>query len=262
MISLHGIIKYHTAPTTTVLMSLQNTLKCHNQSGDTRFSRSFSLFFILIIAPILVSGCSTKRPDESQYSGFLQDYSQVKNEHDATGDKVLRFVCPKLKSKTYYKVLIEPIQYYPEPQESEKVSAETLAQIKAYSDEAMMREIGTITEIADKPGEGVARMRVALTAVGASAVGLKPRQYVPMALVLSGARAAAGAHPEEATLFLEAELTDSLNGERLGIAIRSGTGERLKNVRKSGSIVTLESVKPLLDGWAKAYAKFLAETFR
>lgn len=225
-------------------------------------SKSISLFFTLLIASILVSGCAKKQPDGSQYSGFLQDYSQVRNEKDATGDKVLRFVSPKLKSQGYNKVLIEPIQYYPEPTESEKVSAKTLAQIQTYSGEAMTREIGNITTITDKPGEGVARMRVALTAVGTSAAGLKPHQYIPVALVLTGARAAAGAHPEDATLLLEAELTDSISGERLAVAIRSGTGERLKSIRQSGSVVTLESVKPLLDDWAKAYAKFLAETFR
>lgn len=254
--------KYHAALATTRLISLQITRMGLYQTGDNMLSRSLTLFFTLLITSILVSGCATKRPDESQYSGFLQDYSQVKNETDATGDKVLRFVSPKLKSKGYNKVLIEPIQYYPEPTESEKVSAESLAQIQTYSGEAMIREIGEFTEIADKPGEGVARMRVALTAVGASKAGLKPHQYIPVALVLTGARAAAGAHPEDATLLLEAELTDSINGERLAVAIRSGTGERLKSMRQSGSVVTLESVKPLLDAWAKAYAKFLAETFR
>lgn len=224
--------------------------------------RPLNLFFTLIIASIFISGCAKKMVDESQYSGFLQDYSQMNIEEDANGVQVLRFVSPTLKSQGYNKVLIEPIQYYPEPKETEEVTAETLDQIKAYIDEAMRREIGQIAKIVDKPGDGVARMRVALTAVGADAEGLKPRQFIPVALVLTGARAAAGHHPHNASLFLEAELTDSVNGGRLAIAIRGGKGDRLQSARTSGSPVTLTSVKPLIDGWAKAYAKFLAETFK
>lgn len=225
-------------------------------------SKYCTLFFTLLIASIFVSGCAKKMTDGSQHSGFLQDYSQMKIEKDTSGVQVLRFVSPELKSQGYNKVLIEPIQYYPEPKETAEVTADTLDQIKAYIDEAMRREIGQVANIVDKPGDGVARMRVALTAVGADAEGLKPGQFIPVALVLTGARAAMGNHPHNASLFLEAELTDSVNGGRLAVAIRGGEGERLQSARKSGSPVTLASVKPLLDEWAKAYAKFLAETFK
>jgi hypothetical protein len=44
-------------------------------------------------------------------------------------------------------------------------------------------------------------------------------------------------------------MSDSISGERLGIAVRKGTGERLKKVRQSGTELTVESLKPLLDRW-------------
>jgi hypothetical protein len=56
-------------------------------------------------------------------------------------------------------------------------------------------------------------------------------------------------------------MSDSISGERLGIAVRKGTGERLKKVRQSGTELTVESLKPLLDRWADAYAKFVFENF-
>ena len=226
------------------------------------FPRFLTLLLSMLLVSILMIGCGQKTTGGSQYSGFLNDYSEVQYEKDASGEKVLRFVSPSLKSQGYNKVLIEPIQYYPEPVASKDVTAETLDQIIAYVDEALRREVGSKVAIVNQPGDGVVRMRVALTAVGADAEGLKPHQFIPVALVLSGARAAAGAHPYQATLFLEAELTDSIKGERMAIAIRGGKGERLQKIRKSGSTVTLESVKPMLDDWAEAYAKFLAETFR
>ena len=48
-------------------------------------------------------------------------------------------------------------------------------------------------------------------------------------------------------MFLEAEMTDSVSGERLGLAVRRGTGQRLKKTQESGREVTLESIQPLLD---------------
>lgn len=224
--------------------------------------RLLHLLIIMLLVSLFISSCAQKTKDDASYSGFLDDYSQVKNEKDASGEKVLRFVSPRLRSQGYNKILIEPIQYYPDPRADNKVTVEVLEQIRAYIDEAMRLEIGQIVEIVNKPGTEVARMRVALTGVGADVEGLKPHQFIPVALVLTGARAAAGAHPEQASLFLEAELTDSINGERLAVAIRGGKGERLEKMRKSGSVVTLESVKPLLDDWAKAYAKFLADTVK
>ena len=161
-----------------------------------------------------------------------------------------------MTSQNYKKIMVDPVQYFPEPQATEKVSAEVLKQIKEYANYALRREIGKKIQVVDQPGPDTVRMKVALTAVGKSAEGLKPYQYVPVALVLTGARAAAGGHPEQATVFLEAEMTDSVNGDRLAIAVRSGTGERVAKVRDSGSPVTLDSVKPLLDMWAEAYADF------
>lgn len=193
---------------------------------------------------------------EDQYSGYLEDYSQLQNTRDTKGDAVLRYVSPRLTSQNYKKIMVDPVQYFPEPQATEKVSAEVLKQIKEYANYALRREIGKKIQVVDQPGPDTVRMKVALTAVGKSAEGLKPYQYVPVALVLTGARAAAGGHPEQATVFLEAEMTDSVNGDRLAIAVRSGTGERVAKVRDSGSPVTLDSVKPLLDMWAEAYADF------
>ena len=65
-----------------------------------------------------------------------------------------------------------------------------------------------------------------------------------------GVRAVTGT-PENTRLVLEAQATDSVSGETLAKVVRAGTGETLKKV-KEARVVTLESVKPLIDEWAEA----------
>lgn len=209
----------------------------------------------------LIFGCAGKNADQGQYSGYLEDYSQLEKTKDTKGDIVLRFVSPLLKKENYQKVLIEPVQYFPEPEPTDNVSAQTLEDIKTYIDTEFRKKVNEKVPVVDQPGPGVVRMRVALTAIGAETENLKPYQFVPVALVITAGHAAAQGRPEKAVLYLEAQMVDSVNGERLAVAVREGTGERLKKLKQSGRTVTLDSVKPLLDRWAEAYADFVFNNF-
>lgn len=218
---------------------------------------------MMCVISVMVLSCAGQKAKESDYSGFLQDYSQLQKEIDTQGAPVLRFVNPQLPAKDYYsKVVIEPTQLFPEPKVDDEESKNTLDQIKAYIDQALARELGNKLTIVEQPGPGTLRVRFALTGAGASAENLKPYQFIPVALVLTGARAAAGAHPERAEIFVEGETQDSVTGQRLAIAVRAGTGERLKKIQDSGKKVTLDSLKPLIDTWSQAYAQFLFEAFK
>lgn len=212
---------------------------------------------LLLSLVMLLGGCTGKQPPPDQHSGFLEDYSSLQTETDSHGNKVLRYVSSRIKTGGYKKVMLEPVQYFPKPQATEKVPPEALKEIKAYINETLKREIGKRVEVVQEPAPDVIRIRVALTAVDANMENLQPYQYIPVALVLTGARMAAGGHPDQASVFLEAEMSDSITGERLAIAIRGGKGERLEKLQGAASEVTLESVKPLLDTWADAYIKFI-----
>jgi hypothetical protein len=229
-------------------------------SNEVVMIRKAILILVFAVISMFVFGCAGTTPKQDQYSGYLKNYSQLQQEKDPKGDVVLRFISPRFSPQKYKKVIIEPVQYYPEPQPSEHVTADTLKQIKDYVDQALRFKVGKKLQVVEQSGADTLRLRVALTAVEKSNEGLQPYQYVPVALVITGARAAAGAHPEQAAIFLEAEMTDSISGERLAIAVRGGTGERLTKLKGSGSIVTLDTVKPLLDRWSNAYAEYLFES--
>ena len=73
------------------------------------------------------------------------------------------------------------------------MSAETLQQILAYSDDAFERSVSQRFRVVDRAGPGVLRIRCAFSGVAAKGEGLKPYQYVPIAFVATmAARAATG----------------------------------------------------------------------
>lgn len=223
-----------------------------------RFKFLFAMVIIgSLIGSLILGGGAAKAMDKEDQSGFLQDYSELQKTKDTAGNPLYRYVSPRLDAGIYKKIIVEPIQYFPEPQPTEDVNAKTLDDIKSYIDQQLKAEIGKRMQIVDEPGEGVMRFRTAITAVGKEAKDLKPYQFVPVALVLTGAKAAAGQHPYEAKLFVEAEITDSVSGERLGLAVRSGTGERVAKIQE-GYDINLDALKPLLDQWIKAFVDYIA----
>lgn len=225
------------------------------------YKKRFLTLLAVMISGLLMFGCASYNEDQGQYSGYLEDYSQMEKTKDTMGEEVLRFVSPQLNKQNYQKVLIEPVQYFPEPNPTDNVSAQTLNEIKNYIDQEFKKKVNEKVPVVEQPGPGVVRMRVGLTAVEAEKENLKSYQFIPVALVVTAGHTVVQGRPEKAVLYLEAEMSDSVSGKRLAVAVRSGTGEWLNKAKQSGRTVTLDAVKPLLDLWAKAYADFVFNNF-
>lgn len=203
---------------------------------------------IAVIAAMLGACASSSHTgtDTTQNSGFLRDYSNL-----PPGRSLRTWVSPKLTPANYNAILLDPLVFYPEPRPSEQVSAATLQQILAYANDALRRSLSQRFRVVDRPGPGVLRIRAAFTSIATQEEGLKPYQYVPMAFVATMATRAATGTPQQAFVVIEVEGTDSVTGELLGQRVRVGTGERLAKVAGQ-EVVTLDTVKPLLDELASA----------
>jgi hypothetical protein len=183
-------------------------------------------------------------------SGFLRDYASLKETKDSAGKTIRAWVSPKFTPANYTAILVDPLAFYPEPRPSERVSAEALQQMLAYSNDLLRKTLGKGFTVADRAGPGVVRLRVAFSGVAAKGEGLKPYQYLPFAFVATMAKdAAQGGAPQRAVIVAEVEATDSATGELLGMRVKVGTGERLAKFGDKDPI-TLERVKPLLDQMA------------
>ena len=208
-----------------------------------------STLVVVVCSVFMATPGVTLAKDEN--SGFLADYSRLKEEQDSKGNPFRLWASPKLTPENYHSLIVDPIVYYPEPRPSEKVSAQVLTEILAYANEALKRIITRRgIQIVDRPGPGVVKLRVEFTSVVAKEAGLAPYQYLPIALVATLASRAATGTPEDAVVVVESEARDSVTGELLGLKVRVGTGERLKQLKEQ-KVITFETVKPLIDELAE-----------
>ena len=199
----------------------------------------------VIVLALMLGACATQS-HVVEDSGFLRDYSNLRETKDAQGNTIRAWVSPKLTPANYDAILLDPLVFYPEPRPTEQVSAETLQQILAYSNDVFKRSLSQRFRVVDRPGPRVLRIRSAVTGVAAEDEGLKPYQYVPIALVATMASRATSGTPQRAFMEGEVEASDSVTGELLGLWVRLATGERLSQVGDR-KVVTFDTLKPVLD---------------
>ncbi|MBC3412351.1 DUF3313 domain-containing protein [Pseudomonas sp. SWRI51] len=207
---------------------------------------------LLCAALLALVACTSNQVDPKDYSGFLKDYSRLKPAESVSGAPVMRWIDPDIKPGQYTKVFIEPSQFYPKPQPTEVISAQTLQEITRYFNEAMRRELGSVLTLAKQPGPNTIVVRPAITAVSTSNEGLKPYEVVPIALVAAAVNTAAGGRDQDVVIAVEAAFLDGSSQKVLAQVVRKGSGKELENDTQK---LTLNDVKPVLDGWASDMRK-------
>lgn len=218
--------------------------------------KSLPRITLLCAALLAVAACSSNRVDPKDYSGFLKDYSRLQPAKSPSGDPVMRWIDPKVNPNQYTQIFIEPSQFYPKPQPTAVISAQTLQQITRYFNEALRREMGSVLTLANGPGPGTIVVRPAITAVSTSNEGFKPYEVIPIALISAGVNTAMGGRDQDVDVGVEAAFLDGGNQKVLAQVVRKGAGKELENDKQQ---LTLNDVKPVLDGWAKDMrASFIA----
>lgn len=192
-----------------------------------------ALVLLLLLPALLLPACaSAPAPTES---GFLSDYASL----EPAGPDRSRFVSPALRD--YRAVLVDPVEIRTE---SGILTPDERAEAADYFRAAAE---GVITAqgipLADAPGPGVARLRLALTGVAKST----PWQKLHPAARFAGAGTGGAA--------MEGELVDSLTGAQLAAAVQADPGNQFNLTAFS----TLDDVKGAIDKWAKDAAERIAD---
>ena len=201
----------------------------------------------LCVASIAMVGCASKVQQPDENSGFLKDYSRLKEAKSPSGAEVMRWVDPKLKVSKYTSVYVEPTQLYPAPKPTEKIPQSTLNGITQYYDQALKREVSKSLPLASGPGPGVLVVRAAITAVSSKTEGLAPYEYIPVALVAAAVSTASGIRDQETELATEAVFIDGQSQDVVAQVVRKGTGKPLAN---DSQVMKADDVKKVIDGWA------------
>ncbi|MHC8407331.1 MULTISPECIES: DUF3313 domain-containing protein [unclassified Pseudomonas] len=214
----------------------------------------------LCVVSIGLVGCSSKVVDPDQYSGFLKDYSQLRETKSPSGATVMRWIDPKIDIDKFTSVYIEPTQLYPQPQATAKIPQATLNGITSYYDQALKREISKSLPLAAGPGPGVIVVRAAITAVSSKTEGLKPYEVIPIALVAAAVSTATGIRDQETDLATEAVFLDGGSNNVVAQVVRKGIGKPLEN---EAQVMKADDVKAVIDGWAadmhQSYVKLKSE---
>ena len=183
------------------------------------------------IAAIVVSiaGCGILRPvrgrrGEATHAGFLGDYSRLKPQEGYAAQEV--YLNPRAAWSSYNAIYIESVTIWmADP--SKKPSEEDQQRITDMLYEAMNEKLGEKFRLADHPGRGVIKLRLAFTQVKGAIVPLNVvTTVVPQARSVG---TLLGLATDTAALVgsasAEGEVRDSVTNERLAAFVdaRAGT---------------------------------------
>jgi hypothetical protein len=194
------------------------------------------------------------KPDPSQFSGWMKNYSNLSEHRTPSGGTSLRWVNPALNRGKYKALIIDDIWYHPKPQTGEHVKTAVLRDIPAYLTEQLRQQLGKELTIVKQPGPGVLRLRVAVTGVKTLNRKEQKDSTNPVMLVFpDGSMSSTAKGGVQTVVFMEAQLVDSQTNNVMAKSVRRGISKSLSGKHAQ---LTLADVKPTLDNWVEDASVF------
>lgn len=215
---------------------------------------------ICLLAAIvcLLGACATMQARSTNTTGFLGDYSQLKE--GGEGKALLVYIDPNANIKSYSRILMDPVKLYASSENSmENVSLDDRKKLLNYTDAAIREKLAKNYVFVREPGPGVMRLRIAITEADSSYVVLDTVSTIlPVGLALAGLQTAAtGSCSFVGSAGVEAELQDSQTGKRLAAAVDRQVGGKVTG--RGDKFDEWHTVKNAIDLWAERLATRLAE---
>ncbi|WP_422910010.1 DUF3313 domain-containing protein [Pseudomonas sp. MAC6] len=214
-----------------------------------------TLFTLALAAGVALSGCTSKTVSQNQYSGFLSSYDGLEKTRSASGVPVMRWVDPGFDLTHYDSLVVQPLNFYPQPKPDARVDQQTLNAVLAQANQQMASALGQRLALVrpEQAGPRTLIFRGAITGVAAENQGLRPYEILPIALVLGSAMVATGERDQNTELFLEGELVENTSGKSVLRLVRKGFGKTLSNNRQK---VTATDLAPVIDQLTKDALQF------
>lgn len=198
-----------------------------------------------LLALAMLSGCvaSTRAPDPRTMSGFLDDYSRLREGGSEQPSLVYRN--PDADWTRYEAILFEPVTIWRSGKGSlGGIADEDLQRLAAEFHAAVRARLGESYRLVDKPAPGVLRVRLGITDASRSdpvldvfTFDVPPAQSVRAEQTLD-----AGMQALVAAAAIEGEITDSVTGELLAAGVDRRRGTR--------AITSWQDLHAALDRWA------------
>lgn len=184
---------------------------------------------------------------------FLTDYTRLQKSKDAQGHVYFthRLVAPAPIDRVNYAV---SVSYFPADARFAGLGAQTQASILAYLDQAIRQRLQDKALLASSADQADIRLRVAITSVSAADPGMKPWDFLPFRLLTKPVKDGIMGAPKVATATLEEQTIDARTHAVLNESLRKDDGKSIGRQKKGVSVVTFESLRPVLDQWASSVA--------
>lgn len=205
--------------------------------------------------PVAESKTTLKRVEPGkEFSGFLQDYSNLKPNEKLGGD-ALSYVNPdKMKSlHRYVAIIVDPVQMYVSSAADPSLIPDSgRGAVAKYFEHALVEAVSDAFPVVDSPGPLVLRLRAALVGIDLGG------KVAPLT------EPAAVAKPMERAIVLEKvsveiELVDSETGERIAAAVDKstlGAGAEV-GAENFSRLERFSEAKRAFDQWAGRVREFL-----
>ncbi len=186
----------------------------------------------IFLFALMLSACAAPVKEQDR-TGFISDYTQLQK----VGNTAYLYTSPKIADYSRFRIDGPQIIMGATSGDSDDFTDEELETLKHYFREQLAT---ALTEkdgyaIVEQPGEGVATIRLGITAVDATAGILN----LALATKITGAGLGGAA--------MEGEIVDSLSGEQLAAAVQWGSGSR---VLRAG-FTRLGDAKLQINRWTK-----------
>ena len=216
--------------------------------------RTHTLFKVAVLTGLLaLSGCASKVTEPDKYSGFLKNYSDLKETKSATGQTVLRWVDQNYNESKYDNIVYNPVTYYPVPKPTTQVGQKVLDQLLTYTNTQLKSAISKRKPLVTTPGPRSLIFRGAITGVATSKEGLQFYEVIPVALLVAGTQMATGHRTMDTNLYFEGELIDAATNKPVVKVVRKGEGKDLNN---ESTPMAFETLKKVVDDMATDASMF------
>lgn len=201
----------------------------------------------LLLAVSSTLALADREIESKDFSGWMKAYDSLV--YDEERNAFLFF--NEEKRGTYNKVILEGVTVYSKAGEAPTEIAE---EATSYLTKGLADLLASKGLAASEPGPGVLRLKLAITGAEKSKEDLKVYNFVPVAAVFRGAQAATGNVSTYIDTMFEAEMEDSVSGERVAAIVAKGIEETEK---RSGDELSFDDVRPTLDKWLAQYSQTL-----
>jgi hypothetical protein len=181
------------------------------------------------------------------FSGWMEDYDSLTYNEERNAFLFFN----EARRGTYSKVILDEVAVYSKTGEADPEIAQ---EATAYLSQGISELLEKKGIAASEAGAGVLRLKLAITGAEKSKEDLKAYNFVPVAAVFRGAQAASGNVATYIDTMFEAQMVDSVSGERVAAIVAKGIEETEK---RSGDALSYDDVKPTLDKWLAQYEQTL-----